>query len=476
MLCLAIRVSIGPRESRLTKSAGCTAPRRVYRAQRSFRLRTMLAAGFGAAALIVADSAHAKSFGIFGLPFGNWFAPAHPYYHKPRHKPVETTRKEQGTKLPPGPLLIAISIGSQRLTLYNKGAPLAHSPISTGVPGHPTPTGVFSVIGKEKFHRSNLYSNAPMPFMQRITWSGVAIHQGVLPGYPASHGCIRVPSRFAQYLWATTRLGARVIITQDEVAPFEIEHAKLFVPKPNPDQDEAAGNRSLKVAESDDPVRSTDAPKTAGAGRDEPATVAAKVKAAADVPKPVAIGNGPIDSGRAAAEPSGAAAESIDKGGRAADRELKDVPHMSDPVSVFVSRKTGRLYVRQAFEPVFEAAVTIRDPEIPLGTHLYTATEFKSGQTAMRWVAVTLPDNAAPAEPDPPRRTHRKGHEAHEPVVEVPAAARLAAAAALDRVDIPKDAAERIADLLSPGATLIISDYPISGETGKYTDFIILTR
>src|SRR5207253_3243466 len=97
-----------------------------------------------------------------------------------------------------------------------------------------------------------------MPWMQRITWLGVAMHQGVLPGYPASHGCIRLPGSFAQYLFATTRMGARVIITRDDVAPFDIAHAKLFAPRPKPEEeppgDQVQAKGALKVAESDDPV------------------------------------------------------------------------------------------------------------------------------------------------------------------------------------------------------------------------------
>ncbi len=95
-------------------------------------------------------------------------------------------------KLPPGPLQIVISIKKQQLTLYAGGQAVAHSQVSTGVPGHPTPQGVFSIIQKQIYHESNLYSSAPMPYMQRITWSGVAMHQGVVPGRPASHGCIRL--------------------------------------------------------------------------------------------------------------------------------------------------------------------------------------------------------------------------------------------------------------------------------------------
>src|SRR5262249_18358118 len=131
--------------------------------------------------------------------------------------------------------LIAISIADQRLTLYDNSVPVRHAPVSTGMAGHPTPTGIFSVIQKERFHRSNIYSNAPMPFMQRITWSGVALHAGVLPGYPASHGCIRMPNDFAVRLYGLTRMGARVIIARNAISPLEFEHRRLFVlNKPEP--------------------------------------------------------------------------------------------------------------------------------------------------------------------------------------------------------------------------------------------------
>ena len=137
-------------------------------------------------------------------------------------------------EMPKGPLQIIVSIGSQKVTLYSNGERVAQGGVSTGVPGHPTPIGVFSVIEKDRHHHSNIYSGAPMPFMQRITWSGVALHEGVLPGYPASHGCIRMSHDFAQKLWPVTKLGVRVIVARGDVAPVEFEHAKLFAPKPKP--------------------------------------------------------------------------------------------------------------------------------------------------------------------------------------------------------------------------------------------------
>jgi hypothetical protein len=128
---------------------------------------------------------------------------------------------------PQGPLIISVSIAQQKLRIYDANGLFAESPISTGMPGHSTPMGVFSVIQKQKFHKSNIYSGAPMPFMQRITWSGIALHAGVLPGHPASHGCIRMPMAFAVKMYGWTRMGARVIVTPGEVTPASFSHALL---------------------------------------------------------------------------------------------------------------------------------------------------------------------------------------------------------------------------------------------------------
>lgn len=135
---------------------------------------------------------------------------------------------------PQGPLIISISIAQQKLRLYDANGLYAESPVSTGMSGHPTPMGVFSIIQKQKFHKSNIYSGAPMPFMQRITWSGVAMHAGVLPGYPASHGCIRMPTAFAVKMYGWTRMGARVIITPGDITPAGFSHPLLATIKAAP--------------------------------------------------------------------------------------------------------------------------------------------------------------------------------------------------------------------------------------------------
>src|SRR6201996_5413739 len=132
---------------------------------------------------------------------------------------------------PQGPLIIAISINKQSLKVYDDNGFFAETPISTGMRGHATPMGAFSVIQKQKMHRSNIYSGAPMPFMQRITWSGIAMHAGVLPGYPASHGCIRMPMAFAVKMYGWTRMGARVVIAPGELSPAPFSHPLLVTQK-----------------------------------------------------------------------------------------------------------------------------------------------------------------------------------------------------------------------------------------------------
>src|SRR5882757_5514325 len=146
--------------------------------------------------------------------------------------------KEIGGK-PQGPLIIAISIDHQKVRVYDANGFFAESPVSTGMKGHPTPMGVFSIIQKHRLHHSNIYSNAPMPYMQRITWSGVAMHAGVLPGYPASHGCIRMPTAFAIKMWNWTKMGARVIITPGEITPARFSHPLLVAQKVVPVASEA---------------------------------------------------------------------------------------------------------------------------------------------------------------------------------------------------------------------------------------------
>ncbi|MGB6859880.1 MAG: L,D-transpeptidase family protein, partial [Pseudolabrys sp.] len=128
------------------------------------------------------------------------------------------------------PIMAIVSIKTQQVTFYDAEGWILRAPVSTGVKERETPAGVFAVIEKDKDHRSSMYDDAWMPHMQRITWNGIALHGGPLPGYAASHGCIRMPFGFAEKLFDKTRIGMRVIISPNDAAPVEFSHKALFVP------------------------------------------------------------------------------------------------------------------------------------------------------------------------------------------------------------------------------------------------------
>ncbi|MGH6793312.1 MAG: L,D-transpeptidase family protein [Methyloceanibacter sp.] len=132
------------------------------------------------------------------------------------------------------PMTLVVSLNQQKVDIYRGTAHVTSAGVSTGMRGYATKAGVFSIMEKKRHHRSNLYSGAPMPWMQRLTWSGTALHAGVLPGYPASHGCIRLPFSFAPKLFSITTKGDNVVVARDRVAPTVIEHPALFQPLPQP--------------------------------------------------------------------------------------------------------------------------------------------------------------------------------------------------------------------------------------------------
>jgi hypothetical protein len=136
---------------------------------------------------------------------------------------AQPTRSEwQPERSPTGPVAIIVSIPKQHVFVYRNGIQIGVSPCSTGMKGHETPTGVFTILQKEKEHRSNIYDDAPMPHMERLTWGGIALHAGKLPGYPASHGCIRLPAAFASKLYEITQVGTPVIIADDHTQPSSV--------------------------------------------------------------------------------------------------------------------------------------------------------------------------------------------------------------------------------------------------------------
>ena len=148
------------------------------------------------------------------------------------------------------PLMAVVSLRDQRITVYDAKGWILRAPVSSGSKGRETPAGIFSVIQKVEDHYSNLYDDAYMPHMQRITWSGIALHGGVLPGRPASHGCIRLPFDFAERLFDATAMGMRVIVAPADVAPVELSHPLLFKPKPG-----AGAMAAARTAEAQEAAR-----------------------------------------------------------------------------------------------------------------------------------------------------------------------------------------------------------------------------
>ena len=143
---------------------------------------------------------------------------------------VSPSHAERGNPVGTGPIQIIVSVGRQTLSIYRSETLIETVSVSTGTGGHPTPMGVFTILDKEWQHYSNIYGGASMPFMQRLTMSGVALHSGQVTGRPASHGCIRLPHAFARRLFGMTKLGARVIVAPDDPAVGDISHPRLFAP------------------------------------------------------------------------------------------------------------------------------------------------------------------------------------------------------------------------------------------------------
>jgi hypothetical protein len=384
------------------------------------------------------------------------------------------------------PIMAIVSIKSQQVTIYDADGWILRAPVSTGIKGRETPAGVFSVVEKDKDHHSNLYDDAWMPNMERITWSGIALHGGPLPGYAASHGCIRMPYDFAENLFGKTQIGMRVIIAPNDAEPVPFSDPKLFVP--NADALTAAPARAETLArEAADAAKAADEAKTAAtAAAREAATAPAAMrkleylKARADAElafaeKVFAAANTGTktdqDKARAEEFKQKAAANAADLGTQleaaktdakakldaaaAAKDALKaaetkrtetaaaarDAKLALEPVSIFISRKTKKLYVRRGFQATIEVPIEIRDPDKPIGTHIFTA--MARTDSGLRWTAVTIDD----------------GDDAKD---------------ALDRIAIPQDVLDRIAPTAAPRSSLIISDEAPNREQNYRTEFVVV--
>ncbi|MCD9006257.1 L,D-transpeptidase [Luteimonas sp. XNQY3] len=146
---------------------------------------------------------------------------------------------------PDGPVVLVVSLDEQRAYVYRNGIAIGVSTISSGKTGHETPTGVFTILQKNRVHHSNLYNNAPMPFMQRLTWDGIALHGGSLPGHPASHGCVRLPQQFAELLFGVTRNGDTVIVADARASAAGLVHPAVLAPVASGGQPAAAAGKGV---------------------------------------------------------------------------------------------------------------------------------------------------------------------------------------------------------------------------------------
>ena len=387
------------------------------------------------------------------------------------------------------PIMAIVSIKSQQVTFYDAVGWILRAPVSTGTTGRETPAGVFAVIEKDKDHHSSLYDDASMPNMQRITWNGIALHGGPLPGYAASHGCVRMPFAFAEDLFDKTWIGMRVIISPNDAEPVEFSHPALFVPNREaiaaaPAKAEALAREAAQAAETADEAKKAAAAaaretasltsmlrklerlktradaELAYAGKALAAAKTDEVKARAEDLKQKADARAAelgtqLDAARADAKSKLAAA--ANDAAKAARIRKADVAKAAseaklalEPASIFISRATQKLYVRrnthkewpdggEVFDATIEVPVAIRNPEKPIGTHVFTAVA--RNDAALRWTAVTI-DN---------------GDNAKD---------------ALDRITIPQDVLDRIAPTALPRSSIVISDEPLSGETNYRTEFV----
>jgi lipoprotein-anchoring transpeptidase ErfK/SrfK len=564
--------------------------------------RTALLASVSALFVIgQADVAAAQFWRSFGQPRqDNQFRPA-PKARKANRAPSKKDvpiRHPFGENMPKGPLQLMVSINDQRAVLYSNGVRVGETKVSTGTASHPTPTGVFSIIQKNRWHRSNLYGAAPMFFMHRLTWSGIALHEGHLPGFAASHGCIRMPTDFVSRLWNVSRLGMRVVVARVQLAPQEFTHAKLFQPAQKPIDNtpstsegpaelrrslDTTGQGLVRFAQAEtiasDAAIATDGPtdaQTIAAGASvaadkwsrqsaqavgaeasaivpatstasdagassapapidtavapvEPAPVVANAPAAIEPPAaatevatttvaPAAAASEPVTTSTVivpAAEPASsdaaqsaetapaetapaapaataAAAASAEPARPAIDPDELTLPRpaplrtrAAEPakrngqVAVFISGKEKRIFVRHAFVPVFDMPIEIENPGKPLGTHTFTALEAVDGGTRMRWNLVSMPLTAGQGVATPAGKKRAAKQLPKRPKYvrgAVITSESSNATEALDRVNIPQEALDRIAELLTPGSSLIISDEGLGRETGRYTEFIVETR
>ncbi len=390
------------------------------------------------------------------------------------------------------PIMAIVSIKTQQVTFYDAEGWILRAPVSTGVKERETPAGVFAVVEKDRDHHSSMYDDAWMPHMQRITWNGIALHGGPLPGYAASHGCVRMPFGFAEKLFNKTRIGMRVIISPNDAAPVEFSHPALLTPTAEAIAAAPAHAEPLAREAAEAAKVAVETKKAAAAAARETASLASSLRKLELLKRSADAEFASADKALAAAKTDQAKARAEDRRQKAAAKATEAVTQLDtakagakskldaaaaakdaakaaetkqaasakaaseaklalEPVSVYISRATQKLYVRrnthkpapdgggEVFDATIEVPVTIRNPDKRIGTHVFTAMARKDA--GLRWTAVTI-DDADDAKN------------------------------ALDRITIPRDVLDRIGPTALPRSSIIVSDEPLSAETNYRTEFV----
>lgn len=511
--------------------------------------------------------------------------------------PADAAKRRTKTKITKpapkaeGPLTLMVSLKRQRVVVYDKNGKVNSAPISSGARGHRTPTGIFTILQKRRRHYSNLYHGAAMPNMQRITWSGIALHAGHLPGYPASHGCIRLPYSFSRSLFNLTDLGSRVIVTSDEAVPRSFSHEKLFRPLPPgepatvTDEKSTTNNKAASAAnmllgvtpanaaehhglpdglertrtavnayrereidmlnaavanaeslhqEAGESLKTANEHLKAAIQADnllkpEAGKIEQRLRASEDgvaktnrkfrdfllrasaLASPVersqayheeraletealrhmdesalaradrnALGKLQAER-KAAVEAATARRDTLKKRYATAQQSLlntrdrlvaakKAFERRKLPITILLSRHSNKLYVRQGYDPVLEADISFDEPDAPVGTHVYHAVGYTPDGEDLSWQAVTAARKSLKV-----TKTRRSRKTKTQPAFD-PSWPAQTLSNALERVTVPDEIREQLAELIKPGSAVIVTDERKSYETGKYTDLIVLTH
>lgn len=383
-------------------------------------------------------------------------------------------------------LQIIVSKQSQTVSVYDDGEVIAQSRVSTGKPGHETPTGIFSILEKRKYHKSNIYSNAPMPWMQRLTWSGIALHESSsVPNRPASHGCVRLPADFAQSLYKMSTRGVHVIISQEDVRPSPIAHPFLFQPvappspllsdvplRPSTAQKDSGPVEVAMVTMPQKPDISTKVPAAAEQRDMEPLRILITRRTERDTLRDVqtmlnelgfdaGASDGIMGQQTIAAIKAYKAAKSLnEKDGLLSERFMNNLYAVSGKQVA----PAGQLMIRQGFKPLLSEPVEIKSPELALGTHFYQLVHIEERTNKADWQGLSLPNRL------PEATKKRLGITAD--IAMAPDSAQTV----LDRIVIGDDLRQRIEAMLSAGTSLTITDNGPSLETTEGTDFITITH